>query len=105
MQAMAFAPSKLGSLGTSMRTGRAICGVLMQSGSSVQQDSADAGEDDGPKLSRAQRRLQEKYSKKNTDGSAKATQQVSLFGSLTHPGKYSLKCVLVFCHRPQEACE
>ena len=33
--------------------------------------------DDAPKLSRAQRRLQEKYNKKNTDGTIKATQQVA----------------------------
>ena len=70
----AFAPSQLGA-STGVRVRSVTCSLRMQT-DSIAESSADEGEGDGPKLSRAQRRLQEKYTKKNTDGSAKTTSQV-----------------------------
>ena len=54
-----------------MRSRRATCGLLRMQTSSDADVVAPA-----PQPSRAQRRMQEKMSKKNTDGSVKATQQV-----------------------------
>lgn len=76
VSATAFAPAQVGI--ASSRVRRVACGLRMQSDAKDASEavSEDAG-GDGPKMSRAQRRMQEKYSKKNTDGSMKATQQVS----------------------------
>jgi len=76
VSATAFAPAQVGI--ASSRVRRVACGLRMQSDAKDASEavSEDAG-GDGPKMSRAQRRMQEKYSKKNTDGSMKATQQAT----------------------------
>jgi hypothetical protein len=74
MSASAFHPAPLGSALGKAGVRRVTCGLRMQADV---EDSEEVG-DDAPKLSRAQRRMQGKYNKKNTDGSLKATQQVGL---------------------------
>jgi len=90
MSAAAFAPAAVG--GVSARVRRAaVCGLRMQA--DIKGATEDAGED-GPKMSRAQRRMKEKYSKKNTDGSLKATQQVIPMRHSAHSNKSSASCDL-----------
>jgi exo-beta-1,3-glucanase (GH17 family) len=75
MSASAFQALPRGGLSrVSARVPRAVCGLRMQADVEASEEVSD--ESDSPKMSRAQRRLQGKYSKKNTDGSMKATQQV-----------------------------
>ena len=76
MSAAAYAPAPLGGL-ASVRARRGTCGLLR-----MQETSEDVVAEEGPKLSRAQRRMEGKKQKKNTDGSSKATQQVRLWRAL-----------------------
>lgn len=71
MSAAAYAPAPLGGL-ASVRARRGTCGLLR-----MQETSEDVVAEEGPKLSRAQRRMEGKKQKKNTDGSSKATQQAT----------------------------
>lgn len=74
MSATAFTPSPvLGSMASVRGMRRIACGLRMQSS----EVSEDAVAEDGPQLSRAQRRMQEKMSKKNSDGTNKVTQQAT----------------------------
>lgn len=75
MSASAFQALPRGGLSrVAARVPRATCGLRMQADVEASGEVADDAEE--PKLSRAQRRMQGKYTKKNTDGSLKATQQV-----------------------------
>lgn len=73
MSVGAFQTTQLGSALSKTRARPFACGLRMQ----AEVENSEEVVDDAPKLSRAQRRLQEKYNKKNTDGTTKATQQVA----------------------------